>query len=782
VGVRRKAVDYTGIFDGRPEAQNYESPKADKELASELQEWFRKSYEYRQPHERTWELNRLYLKGDQLLARNKVSGEVVRLSTEDSRRLRSNNNILRPTSRSLIGKLSKLIPTYRVLPATSDFDEMEGAKTGEAILQFVRQKEDLDLIYTQLMEFIPWAGNAFAQLVWDKLAGQKIAFCGTCNYYSLDKELIGQPCPACVNQRTMEIETQQATMQAIKAESMAAAMEGLPPGADIRPLEIVKGIPEVPPVPQQQLGPLPPGAEPPPLVEAREGDVRVIIRDPRDVFVPSGTTDLRFASRYCVREVMEISEAARRFPHFAPFLKPDAQVESERGGSYRYQGPGGQGAHEELSDHCFVYEFWERPTEQYEEGRVIYMTNGVIVDEMDAPYADLGRPNLYHFGFDPQCGEFYRDAYITHAWHRQRALNKLETQLDEHIDQVLKMKLLNPLGSRITATEFRSDTGQVIDYNPAAGEPKPLQVPDLPVGVWNRKTDLRQDVQFLASVTEAESGLSVQDPNGRALAIINAEADQQLGPIVHRNNSEWRELHRGILLLYQKFAHADRIATIAGSEGLATVYFGKLFNLKPGWDIRMEQEEGLSRNPAVRLQQAMELAGTGYFLDPMTGMFDKKGFSRYAKLSVPDTGAELEATERAAAAQIPYLIGQGQPWTPRNFDVPTIFKEVLESWLRGPGRKASQEISMQVEMAWAFYTQWAVMQQMGQPGMPQPPPGSGQPGMGGPSQAGSGRSAPGGSPGSPGGVNIASEAQSQVSQADKQGEGMARSMAAGHEN
>jgi hypothetical protein len=115
--------------------------------------------------------------------------------------------------------------------------------------------------------------------------------------------------------------------------------------------------------------------------------------------------------------------------------------------------------------------------------------------------------------------------------------------------------------------------------------------------------------------------------------------------------------------------------------------------------------------------------------------------------------------------------------------VPTIFKEVLESWLRGPGRKASPEISIQVEMAWAFYTQWAVMQQMGQPGMPQPPPGSGQPGQpGAPSQAGSGRSAPGGSPGSPGGVNIASEAQSQVSQADKQGEGMARSMAAGHEN
>jgi hypothetical protein len=136
-------------------------------------------------------------------------------------------------------------------------------------------------------------------------------------------------------------------------------------------------------------------------------------------------------------------------------------------------------------------------------------------------------------------------------------------------------------------------------------------------------------------------------------------------------------------------------------------------------------------------------------------------------LSVPDAGADLEATERAAASQIPYLIQAGQPWTPRNFDVPTIFKEVLESWLRGPGRKAKPEISAQVEQAWAFYSQWAVMQMMGQGGMP------GQPQQGGQGSQPGGMSGEGGTPNSPGN-GVQSDAQKQVKQADAQGENLAR--------
>ncbi len=267
------------------------------------------------------------------------------------------------------------------------------------------------------------------------------------------------------------------------------------------------------------------------------------------------------------------------------------------------------------------------------------------------------------------------------------------------------------------------------------------------------------------------------DPNGRAAAIINAEADQQVGPIVQRNNAEWRELHRGLLILYRCYAHPDRIATIAGPEGLESFSFADLNLLQDGWDIEMDAEEGLSRNPAVRLTQALQLAQIGFFNDPMTGVFDRAGFARYAKLKTPDAGYDMQATERAAASSIPYLIQQGQSWQPRMFDDPMIFQEVLVGWLRGPGRKADPMLSMQVEQIWMYYLQWAMTGQAPvAPGQEQGAPGA--PGAAGPSSPGSELSAPGGSPN---GTydDLQSDAGAQVGGADEYGESMAASYDSG---
>ena len=566
--------------------------------------------------------------------------------------------------------------------------------------------------------------------------------------------MVGSNCPQCVMQREQEDEFQ--AQLAVETAIETSAMMG---GA-IQPEEIIQSSPPAPPM---QLGPLPPEAEIPLLVEAREGDVKAKVRDPRDVFLPAGCTSLLSANRICIRELVEVPDVRRRFPDFAPYISADSMVSSDRATKYR-SSETSTGV-EELTDHVFVYEFHEKPTEEYPKGRVIFMVNDIIVKEMSSPYHKLGRFPVYHFGFDAVKGEFYCDSYISQAWHRQKTLNRLETQLTEHVDYVLKPKLMNPQGTRIAADEFTADSAQVVTYNAMAGKPEWMQVPDLAMGVWNRKQDIMADVRMMASVTESEQGIMGTDPNGRAAAIINAEADQQVGPIVQRNNAEWRELHRGIIILYRCYAHPDRIATVAGPEGLESHSFGDLNLLQEGWDIQMEAEDGLSRNPAVRLTQALQLAQIGFFNDPMTMMFDRQGFARYAKLKTPDAGYDLQATERAAASAIPYLLEQGMPWQPRMFDDPMIFQEVLVAWLRGPGRKVDPMLSMQVEQIWMYYMQWAMTGMM-----PQPQAEGGEPGSGG-SAPGDTMSAPGGSVGD---GSIVSDASMQVGAADATGENAAR--------
>lgn len=278
------------------------------------------------------------------------------------------------------------------------------------------------------------------------------------------------------------------------------------------------------------------------------------------------------------------------------------------------------------------------------------------------------------------------------------------------------------------------------------------------------------DIRQQATVTDADMGLSQSDPNGRALAIINAEADQQLGPIRRRNNSEWRALHKAILILIQKFYQPDRIWTVCGPDGVEVFHFSDM-NLQPGWDIELEEHDGMSTNPALRLQQALDLHNTGYFIDQQTGMLDKKAFARAAKLRVADKGYDIEATERAAAAAIPKKLEQGIPVQPRTFDDPLIFAEVLLGWLRGPGRRADPQLSMQVEQVWQFYVMWAMTGQMGQAPM------AGQQ-QGGAGAGGPDTTAPGGSANVPGHLGtdrpIAQQSQQQVSQADASAERSAR--------
>src|SRR5690606_5748301 len=143
---------------------------------------------------------------------------------------------------------------------------------------------------------------------------------------------------------------------------------------------------------------------------------------------------------------------------------------------------------------------------------------------------------------DENEGEFYFEPWLNNAVHRQRELNALESNTREHTERLLRRKLLVPVGAMISPDELDSTVGQVVTYSPANGNPMPLEVPELSPGVWNRRQELKEDVRIQASVSEPEMGIAGSDPNGRAMAIINAEMDQQIGPIVARNNDEWREL------------------------------------------------------------------------------------------------------------------------------------------------------------------------------------------------------------------------------------------------
>ena len=759
----REALDYTGILDNLAPAERYEAPEKDVELAKRLNEHFEVAYRKQSSWLRQIDFFRRYLEGDQLIV-HRTTGEIIRLNAEDSKRLRSVNNILRPTSRSLIGKLTRQIPTIEVTPASNDFEDTHGAQMADMLLRYFRRKEKLDLRYQEACEYLPWAGNALLRVEWDRLAGPTKAWCPVCQYVD-DAEAVGTICPNCEAQRDQELVQQQAEFETQREFALQDVVMELPEGVVPDESMIPKEALQEPKI--QQIGPLSPDTEPPTLYEVKAGDVKVRCLDVRDFFVDPGAKSLEDARWVCYRPPLPVSEIRRKFPEMAMFIQADNGIHGDRQESSWYADD------DELQDYAYLYEFHERPTEAYPKGRIIWMCNDVVLQEIESPYHEaLGRFPFFQFVWDKNAGKFWAEAYISQAWHRQREINAVETSVREAVELLLKKKILVPIGSRITADEIAAYTAQIIHYNASAGEVKDIDFGPIPPDLFQRATQLAADIRQQAGVTDNEMGLTTSDPNGRAMAILNAEADQQIGPILRRNNDEWRELHRALIMLAQKYYDAERLIVVSGPDSTESFTFHEM-NLRPGWDVVLEETDSLSTNKAVRFQQAMDLVGTGFFQDDTTGLLDKRKFARKAGMNDPERGYDVEATERAAAAQIPYKMMKGEPFQPHYYDDAKIFAEVLLGWLRGPGRRADPMVAQQVEQVWMFYTQWAVSLELGSgEGMP-PVPGQG------PSQPGTDQSAPGGSANNPGhmasdrqGVGV--EAAERVGIADQQAEGQAQ--------
>lgn len=753
--------------------------KEHDELIKSIDEQFKRDHEARYVYESDWDFYRQYLKGEQRILRNRDTGEVVKISEDDDKKLRSTFNILRPTARSLVGKMTRAIPAASVTPATADFAEQHGAHVATALLKYARKTQKLDLKYVQLHEYIPWAGNAFIQLHWNRFAGRKIAYCSVCDFNVFDEDMLGQMCPQCEQQRIMETAAQSTETNLRVQQDQQEVMLGVPESQE----ELV--------APMKQMGPLPLDQDPPALEEVREGEVEVLVRDPRYVHPEAGADSIEECQRITVRVPLPVPELRRMLPEVAEYIKAEEEIVVDQTADIRYNNLDGENSSEVLDDHAYYWEIHERPTERYPHGRVIYRVNDMIArilgidtlselpieEQEDNPYYVLNRHPIYQIGFDKNNGEFWFEPFISQAWHRQRELNRHETTMREWAELWVKPRMLIPIGARISADEISSAGEQLISYNAQAGEPKELTVQAWPAQIENRRHQLGMDVQLQASVTEQDMGISPTDPNGRAMAIIEAESDQQLGPIQIRNHSEWREMHRGYLQLFRELAHPETKFSIPGPEGTEAFCFEELV-LEDGWDIELEQDDGLSQNKAVRLTQGLDLLAAGVFNDPVTGLPDMKSFLRVVKLNMPSAGYDIERTERSAAAQIPFKIERGVPWQPMLEDDPAIFAEVLIGWLRGPGRRKTFENPMlveQVRMIWQFYAQWAITGML-------PPMGMEMGGMGGPQQGpGPGPGGPdmtsmGGTPNNPGhlGTDLMTQAGQQVGAADRVAEHQAR--------
>lgn len=754
MGPTRDSKDPFGIADGYTEAIPYESNEYDETLLSNLKEMFDKSHEYRAIYERQWELYRLFLKGDQTLRWDRARQEVVRLVSGDSRRLYSQNNQMRIVARSLVGKLTAMIPTFKVQPSTADPDEIYAARAGDAWLKFFRKKEHLDIVCQKMLSDLTWSGNAACELYWDPEAGPRVAYCPEVEEIDFDENLIGHPCEAARQQMQLTLENK---YSAVAEQAMEVGAEVPEPPDGISDEEVPK------------------------YVELQLGDLRVRRVDIRDVFVEPGQEDPENFRYVFIREAVPVSTARARFPDFASFIHSDVNKFVGIHSRLSYSGNDEAALGDYLEDYVFQYRYYEKPSGLYPKGRIITYINEYIVEEIENSFSCLGRLPVFFFRWTTNPGEFYAESPSSQAWHRQKELNVLETIVREHNELLSRPPLLNPFGSKISVDEISAVTGQSIKYNPQAGRVEYLIPPPLPNWIPQRIMELKVDIRDQFAVTENDMGQMPSDPNGRAMAILQAESSNALGPINRANWAEWKELHRGILIMTRKLYDDRRKFSIPGDyQSAETFLLLDAMNLEDGWDLDLEIEDGLSKNQALRQQQVLEMVNSGLLIDKATGTPDEDRIARLANIKLLSKDVDEERQDYSRAMAMIQKIIDGDIPEPKDEDSPKIFAKVALQWLKGKAprfeeRGLHQTVELVREMH-RFYSQMQMQLEMAAQGLEMPGGAPQPPGAGGPNSP----SPPGGTPGMSGGSGegggnpIRAGAQQMVQGADRGAEMQAK--------
>lgn len=647
------------LFDEGPASlPQPQATPAELKILGQLQEKINHAGGQKKPRERGWEYNRLLLRGEQNIVQDYSTGDVIKMAFEgEADELLSTDNQLLPIARAYVGKLIRTIPTCVVLPRTEDRSDLRGAEVVDSFLDFQWRNLSMKLKYKRSMEYLSWAGTSIFEMCWNQELGRKLSYCAACSF-STDIDKPGEPCPVC----------------------MVSSMDPMTGHGDA-----------------------------PPLLAIRDGDLDLTLHDPRDFFPEPGVPEIELMQYCYTRTAQPINTLRRRYPDKAGLIHAQDGIYTDRTLVYsvgtslstRYDT-------QQLKGHAYHYCIHLAPSGKNPKGLIVYMACDRIMEVHESPYWDLFEQLPFvAMRADREARVFWGIPPIDNAGPLQKERNTLATQTRENRELTGNPKLMVGDNSGIDVDRVNTIPGEVLKIKPTPfGRPAFLIPPALPQYVYGEFQRLAQAMRDKFGVTENELGMAPPDESGRHSAFLEAQSNEAVGPIVIENMEAWAKIHYWAALLGLTCYSPERKWAVRGNEMPRSYSFGMAKDVRlSSANFMLADEDSLSRNPALRLQQSVMLLEKGVYTNPATGMPDMKKFMRHAGLRMPGMANDPEANLRAQAAQVPERIRRGEMIIPKPWHDARIYAEELLEWLIAEGETAPEPVVREVYNLWTIYAQ-----------------------------------------------------------------------------
>lgn len=362
----------------------------------------------------------------------------------------------------------------------------------------------------------------------------------------------------------------------------------------------------------------------------REGDVSITVCPPFEIF-PENTavSDLDSQPSIMHAKVMSADEVKRMWGKDVKggdvnvFSFDNADVV----GGLGYSATVPKLISEIRKDAVIVIEKYEKPSAQFENGRLIIAAGDTLLHIGELPYIN-GEDSARGYPFArqvclEQLGSFFGGSVVERIIPVQRAYNAVKNRKHEFMNRIAMGVLAVEDGSVDTDNleEEGLSPGKILIYRQGSTPPMLMSAGQVPAEFSREEEKLLNEFIMISGVSEVTtySQVPANVSSGTAISLLLEQDDTRISLTADSLREAVRRIGKHILRLYKQFAQVPRMKRVTGENGeveLAAFSAGNIGSEDIVFDTLNEIEDTLSARRAM----VYDLLKLGLFTDERGNM------------------------------------------------------------------------------------------------------------------------------------------------------------------
>ena len=306
-------------------------------------------------------------------------------------------------------------------------------------------------------------------------------------------------------------------------------------------------------------------------------------------------------------------------------MRPSEDEEQERRREFRGYMSGSMPEHHKQYR---IYEYQERPTEDYPEGRRILTSHGVLLEETELPGQ---RFSLHMVRVGEMADRLWGTGVVKNVIPLQKELNRTISSIVELRNLASQPPWVVAQGS-VAKNGIKNRPDHVIQYNPNLGPaPRRVEPVPIPASLYELTDSMKTAMWDVSGVHEVSQGRNPSGVvSGRAIGMLSDQDSTKLGPAARSLENAMESLGCALLMMWK--THMDQEVSITALGQSKRPEVMKLHADMVGTDVEIISGSMLVKHPSFEREQALQVlqvGGFGPMEDPETLIKFRKAYGSY---------------------------------------------------------------------------------------------------------------------------------------------------------